>query len=367
MKTTLSALTLFASALAADNATTPTCAPVAQQCCRNTFKPNELTYTTYGEFLYMQPTSNNMYYGASAIGINYSNSQLAAIASPQWTILEVQPDYHPGFEVGVRFGFHTANIELGANWQWLHGDDSDSFDTLNLAGYMVGPFSDIGPNSTSYKNARGSASSQFDAVNLTFARELCFFNNFRTRFYSAAAFVCIKQTLQSSFSNVAGTIARQLHNSSTFLGAGPQMGLDYEYRMCNNFFFSGSSVASLIMGQMRNTATYQSYTPALNGTSVSNPNNQATTIPNRAQLVPALEQKLGFSYLATWNQVRATVELGYRCQAYFNAIQNFNMVSQVLSSADTISPTIGMFAVAFDQTNSNFMLTGPYATIGVEY
>lgn len=366
----LIASSLVATLAAAANNVAPCpcpCISVTQQCCPDLFKSSPVTYTTYGEFLYMQPNFNNLYYGASAIGINYDDSHIAAVASPNWTILQMEPDYHPGFEIGVRCTLDDANLQIGANWEWLHGNDSDSFQTSSLNGYMVGPFWDIGPNSASYKIARGKLDSQFDAVNLTFARELCFFNNFHTRFYGAAAFIRIKQDLRCTYSNLSDNVSRVIDNTSTFLGAGPQVGVDYDYRMYKSFFFSGSSVLSMIMGQMQNTESYQSYTPVLTGIGLSQPNNQRTTVPDRAQLVPGFEQKLGFTYLATWNRVRATLEIGYRCQAYLNAVQNFNMISQVLSSDDVVAPQAGLFAVAFQQDNSNFMLTGPYAYLGFEF
>lgn len=341
--------------------------PVAQCCYPDLFKTTGLSYRLYGEFFYMQPNSTDLYYGASAIGINPDLPSPANVASPDWTILTINPDFHPGFEVGASLLLNDANIEIGANWQRLHCKDSDSFQASNAAGHMVGPFFDIGPNSASYKIAKGKAVSHFDEVDVTFAKSLCFFNNFHTRFYGAASFLRIKQSLHSTYSNVSGSTVRHINTSSTFTAGGPQIGLDYDFRMHKGFFFSGKSSLSLFIGQMKNTATYQSYTPELAVIGLAQPNNQAATIDNRVQTVPAFEQKLGFSYLAVWKCAKATFEIGYRCQIYLDAVQDFEMASQAVPVDLVASPDVGVFAVAFEQTNSNFMLTGPYAMIGVEF
>ncbi len=289
------------------------------------------------------------------------------IASPDWTVLKVNPDYHPGFEVGVSLGSSNANIEVGADWQRLHCDDSDSFQASNESGHMVGPFFDIGPNAASYKIAKGKSISHFDEVDVTFAKQLCFFNNFHTRFYGAASFLRIMQSLHSTYSNVSGSVVRKVNTTSTFTAGGPQVGLDYDYRIYKGFFFSGHSILSLFVGQMKNTTKYQSFTPELALIGLSQPNKQAAKIPSQAQLVPAFEQKLGFSYLALWKRTKATFEIGYRCQIYLDAVQNINMATQAVPADLTATPDVGVFAVAFEQSNSNFMLMGPYAKVRFDF
>ncbi len=118
---------------------------------------------------------------------------------------------------------------------------------------------------------------------------------------------------------------------------------------------------------MKSATTYQSYTPELALIGLAQPNNQSTKIPNETQLVPGFEQKLGFSYLAIWERLKATFEIGYRCQIYLNAVQYTNMASQVVPALLLETPDVGVFAVAFEQSNSNFMLMGPYARVGFDF
>lgn len=67
------------------------------------------------------------------------------------------------------------------------------------------------------------------------------------------------------------------------------------------------------------------------------------------------------------DSVKATFEIGYRCQVYLGAIQTMNMASEAVPPDVTLSADTGEFAVAFNQANSNFMLTGPYASVGFEF
>jgi hypothetical protein len=233
---------------------------------------------------------------------------------------------------------------------------------------MVGPFFDIGPNSSSYKVAKGKDRFNFDQVNLEFGKQLCFFKDFYTKFYDGAAFMRTKETLASSYSNTAKTISRSVKTSSTFIGAGPQIGLDYRYRIVNHFFFGGNSTLSLFMGRLKNKTTFKSFTPELEALGIPQPNSQNTTVPNRTQLIPGFEQKLGFSYFIPCKRARAFFEIGYQCQIYVNAIQTVDMTApQVLPAGAIFTPEVGVFAVGFERTLSNFMLTGLYASAGVEF
>ncbi|HEX2583167.1 MAG TPA: Lpg1974 family pore-forming outer membrane protein [Chlamydiales bacterium] len=370
MKTLLAISCFLTTALMAEQPMQ--CCRISKQCCPETFNPCGLTYGFYGEFLYLQPNGTDLFYGATAVGISPTSSgdgfSLASIASPDWTVLEIQPDYHSGFEVGVKLASNNNHITINLNWERLHAVDSNSYSASADIGHMVGPFFDIGPNSAAYKIATGKATSHFDAVNLTFGKNLCFFNNFHTELYGAAAFARIKQTLLSTYSNFSGSISRAVETDSTFTGAGPQVGLNYDYRIHSGFFFSGNSTLSLLVGQMKNATTYQSVTPELATIGLSSPNNQATTIPNRTQLVPAFEQKLGFSWISTWKSTQATFAFGYQCQLYLDAIQVFNMASQAIpTDLVDVSPDVAVYAVAFEQTNSNFILSGPYVFLGFEF
>ncbi len=320
----------------------------------------------YGEFLWLQPQASNLYYAVEANGLDQSIAVPAV--SPNWNLKEINPDYHVGFNVGTKVLFNFAKLNLNLNWERLYGTDSARYETSLASGFMVGPITDIGPNSEPYKIATGKAKTEFDQANLTFGRKFCADDALFANIYAGVSFARIKESINTSYSNTAGTISRAVDSPSTFTGGGPQFGMDYKYRIIDGLFFNGSTVASFIMGTLKNSQSYTSYTPDLVTMGCPNPNVQKTSIPNRTQLVPGLEQKLGMSYEVGNDWCKFSVGLGYQCQVFFNAIQSFDMTApQVEPSGAILTPQTGVFAVGYARTLSNYLLTGLYASAGIEF
>jgi hypothetical protein len=325
-----------------------------------------VSFKPYGAALLLQANGSDFYYGAEADGLD-PNIAVPAI-SPNWQILEISPGYHFGFEVGASIVLNSAKITLDVNWERLHSHDTDSFDAPPANGFMVGPIFDIGPNSAIYKNAQGTANTHFDEVKLTAVKQICSFDNFSSNFYAGGGFSRIKYFLQSNYANATSLSERISQTTSTFIGAGPLIGFDYNFRIVENFFFTGNSFLPLYMGRMTASTNYQSFTPVLANLSIPQPNFQTTTIPNRTQLIPGLEQQLGLSYSHAWKALTATLEFGYQCQIYLNAIQTIDLTApQVEPSALSVSPDAGLFAVGFERTISNYILTGPYLFASIEF
>src|SRR6185295_14348693 len=109
-----------------------------------------------GSALYLQPTDSNLH--------NAAEAQPLPLVTPQWKIHEVSTDYHFGLEVGIRGIFHDTNSNLALNWEHFHS--SDSAKRTVPAGDMIGPFFEIGPDSSFFVKAHGHAKFDFDQVNL---------------------------------------------------------------------------------------------------------------------------------------------------------------------------------------------------------
>ena len=365
-----SMICLFASSLAADGHDNSKHhvardIPVATDCRPELCRLHPTTFGVYGELLYLQPNGSDLYYGVEAIGLD-PNIAVPAV-SPNWKVLEIDPDYQLGFQIGANVLF-SKNTSLELNWERIHAHDKESFTAPAGAGFMVGPFFDIGPNSAAYKVASGKVRSHFDQVNFEIGKQLCFFKDFYTKFYTGAAFLRIKENLTSKYSSTDGTITRSVNTSSKFIGGGPQFGVNYRYRIFDHLFFGGDSTLSLFMGRLKNSTTFESTTPELATLGVAQPNSQRTSVPNRTQLIPGFEQKLGFSYFFMGKSFRANLEIGYQCQIYANAVQTVDMTSpQVLPPEFVATPDVGVFAVGFERTLSNYMLTGLYVTAGFQF
>jgi hypothetical protein len=328
--------------------------------------PYPMRYEVYGAYLYLQPNGSHLYYGAEAIGLNTSIAVPAVNAN--WNILEVKPSYHSGFDIGARILFDYADLDMTVNWERLHASNSSSFVASSAAGYMVGPFFDIGPNAEPYKIADGQASLHYDQVNVDFGTQFNLTNRWRADVCAGAGFAYIKESLGSSYSSLDGTIVRAVSTYSKFLGAGPQLGLDFRYKICGNFAFLSDSMLSLFMGQLKNGTTYESSTPELANLGVAQPNVQTTTVPHRMQLVPGFEQRIGASYDASFDCANLTLAIGYQCQIYLDAIQTVDMTApQVLPPAAVFSTQVGVYAVGFQRTLSNFMLTGLFVSLDLRF
>lgn len=338
---------------------------VIQKCPQKTYSCNDVVFELFGDWLFLQPNGSSIYYAVEAFP--YNTSLPVPEVSPNWTVFEIDPGYHSGFEVGSRFLFPKNDMTLEINWERLHSKDSDSMEVTPLSygtGNMVGPFFDIGPNSAVYKTAKGRAVFHFDAANLIFGKGICFANALKAHFYAGAGFARIKQSLSSTFSNPATSISRTIYNFSTFTGGGPEVGLDFDYNLGCSFYFTGNSSIALYMGQLKNNTTFTSVSPAL-----SQPNVQQTTVPNRTQLIPGFEEKLGFSYAASFDRCEITFGAGYQFQIYLDAVQSVDMTSpQVLPSLlPSTAVQVGVYAVGFERTLSNFILTGPYVSMDISF
>lgn len=305
--------------------------------------------------LFLKPMASNMHYAAEA-------DPLPA-ESPHWKIHDIHPDYQFGFDIDARGMMNHSNTNITLNWEHFHSSDSH---TTNLdPSNMIGPFFEIGPDGAPYSKALGRASFHFNEVNLDFGLSVNFGKRLWTNIFTGVGYTYIKETMTGVYSNVSGTIARTITTPSSFWGVGPQLGIEFCYKMIAGLALQGRTRASYLVGHAKNHTDYVSISPGLNP--ALSPNHQSTTEKNRTQVVPALEMDLGLSYL--WDFCKHySVELsaGYQVQTYFNAIQTVQIGSEV--NTPPVTPdTVGVFARTFEQTISNFSLAGPYVKLTIGF
>ncbi|HEY4255431.1 MAG TPA: Lpg1974 family pore-forming outer membrane protein, partial [Chlamydiales bacterium] len=233
--------------------------------------------------LFLQPMSGNLHYAAEATPL--------PAPSPNWKIHEISTDYHFGFDLGLKGVFHSTSTNLSVNWERLHATDSASKQVPSSD--MVGPFFEIGPDATLYKKAYGQVQFEFDRVNADYGIGIQWGDRLRGNFFSGVSLARIKQTLFSQYSSLDDTTVRSINVPSSFLGAGPQLGLDFSYRIVEGFCFTGKLATSFLVGTQKNHTDYEALSPALAGLGISPPNRQSTHVHKKTQVVPGFEGKLG--------------------------------------------------------------------------
>jgi len=325
-------------------------------CIGSLFANNRCdAYEFYTSFLYLQPNSSNLYYGAEAKPL--------PIPTPNWESLEISPSFNPGFEVGAKMCLIQKNTQVNIGWESLHSSDSASKTVLDED--MLGPYFNIGPDSQPYKIARGDVDHEFDSVKFTLEKQFNYRNSFNVNYYAGLAYTRIKQTMHSYFSNEDATITRDIKSPSLYNGFGPKFGADISYNVCDGFAFTGGFSVSILTGKLENSTGYLSTTPLLEVLSITPPNKQTTHVADRTQVVPGITEKLGIAYSTCYNQCPIKLEIGYQVQAYINAIQSVDMSVEVTTPPQDTQ--VGVYALGFQRTLSNFLLTGPYLTLEMTF
>lgn len=305
--------------------------------------------------LFLQPNGSDLYYGVKAKNL--------PVSSPRWKSLEITPDFHAGFYLSIRKPVDYCNTDVELSWEHLWATDTAS-ETASMEN-MVGPYFDIGTDAMSYHRACGKVDHQFDAVNLHFHKSWGCEGRFKTTIFGGLDFARIEQIRTSKFSSDDGRTTRRIKTPSQFVGTGPGLGAEFDYAFFNYFSFTGESSISFLVGSLRNHVTFHSTTPLLSDLAVTSPNTQTIEVPHRAQVVPALCGKLGLSYKTCYCGTVVSIDVGYQAQIYLNAIQSVDIAVAVTNPPEPAD--VGVYALAFQRTLSDFILSGPYLNINIAF
>jgi hypothetical protein len=324
----------------------------------------DFTYEMNLTGLALQPFANNLDYAAEAVPFAYGNAQPAV--SPSWVIPEIDTDYHFGFDVKFLGVFREAASSLMVNWEWYHSPNDTASFSVPLDSYMIGPFFEIGPDASLFKISKGKVNFRFDEVNIDYGTYVQVGSLLNLNLFAGIGFNRIVENRSTRFQNLANTIIRTLTVPSKFMGAGPQLGMDFTYKVVKGLRFVGNTRATLLVGSFKNHTTFKTYSPDLVTLGDQNPNVQSTTVYDKGGIVPSFEGRLGLAYLFSCKSSRMLkIEAGYQAQIYLNAIRSTDLGSQVaLAAAGSVgSQTTGVYARTFQRTVSDFSLAGPYGTI----
>lgn len=314
------------------------------------------SYSLEFKALYLQPSCSNNPYAAEIIPI--------PTFSPDWKIREVDPGYDFGFELGFGILCYKTCQATHINFAHFYSNDEDS--KRAKPGEVIGPIFDVGPDAFIYTRAEGRAFFHYDAlsVNRGFYFNAC--DCFLTHLFLGLDTVYIKQNLNTYFSNLDETVTRQFKQQNSFVGIGPQIGVDFTTKFFYGFRLVGGGALSLLAGNARNHVNFYSVTPALPPLEIDPPNKQSLSIHDRTNVVAALKTNLGFATLFRFCNYMIDLEAGYDVRVYINAIQSMEVTSESVT-APPISDTVAVNARAFHRSTSNFALAGPYLRFNVGF
>ncbi|MGE0009684.1 MAG: Lpg1974 family pore-forming outer membrane protein [Candidatus Babeliales bacterium] len=323
---------------------------------------SSIPYTFAVQFraLILKPSTSNLHYAAQATTL--------PAPSPRWTIYDIHPTYHFGFDLGVRSSLFNDCRSLGINWEHFNSTSENSH-TAPAPTDMIGPFFEIGPEATPYQNSTGRTKFNFNTVHVNVA-QFVEFGNLETHFFGGVNFTSLKQTTTSFFSSTNGNTTRSIIAPISFKGAGPEFGACFDYDIFCGLSLSGKLAAAILIGKRKNDTLFSSVSPVQPAPPIgpiTYPNLQTVITDKMTIVVPVFEQRIGAAYEARfWCTYTARLEVGYEARVYFNALQQIDVGSEV-SNVNAEVASVGVFARTFRNNVSNFALTGPYVAFNMTF
>lgn len=161
-------------------------------------------------------------------------------------------------------------------------------------------------------------------------------------------------TSSGSFSTDSGAkpLLNNLHRNSHFLGVGPQIGLDYQYNLCDPCSSFGAWALNarargfLLCGNTKSKLTYVTLRTGPSGVGVKN--------ANLWRVIPGASTDLGINYTFNCSCYTTNIEIGYEFAWYHNCVNKITGLDTAFAG-DTI-----------DVFNS-FSFHGPYLRVSTSF
>lgn len=169
------------------------------------------------------------------------------------------------------------------------------------------------------------------------------------------AFADIVQDSTTHFSNTTfsgSTTAYKTKFRTSFVGAGPKVMADGDFRLYDSFSVVGSMGLGLLYGESESNIDINAAGAQNFDAPVSSSNDRVSTL---------IDGKLGFRYGYTaTDDYTVNVEAGYKLAAYLDAMQDEEVGMSI--------PSGGVFPtdLYFDQ-DGNYVYSGPYINVGVDF
>jgi len=278
----------------------------------------------------------------------------------------------------------------------LNSNDSD-FKQANTSTDLttvefVGPPFEMSPPVFGIKRVDSTVNFAFDNILLNAAKwydydphiKTPFFgdSHIQTRLMGGLSILKLNQTMTTTFSDYAGSPATpysyplppdpsfsfQLENVSRYLGVGPDIGFNVQYKTASGFGILAQVLGSLTVGTIKTQDNFTSTSARLTSVGIGT-SHQQITAPNATQIVFGADGKLGIFYDYQGTRLpNVTIELGYRLATYLNAISTVNPNTLVQPGTVVITPEFStgtMAIVSTDARSRPFSFSGPFLDVKI--
>lgn len=332
-------------------------------------------------WLYLKPMSNNHTYAYYVAGTqpDYQN----------WHAQSVNPDHSSALELGLQYTLKENQLNFAIDWLHLNSHDSASVDgnqTVNLANIeFTGPPFEMSPPVFGIRHADAKLTYHFEDIALNLEKILETPKWMKAKVIPGINVLYLKQNLTSKFSDLVGSeptpytypllpdpsFSFQIQAISKFIGLGPSLGVNGQIEIMPGLSLIGTAIGSLNVGTISVQENFTSTSARLTreGIGVSK---QQITVPNKTQIVPGFDGKLGLLYQLKdiYHSTSINIEAGYRLISYINAISTINPQTLVQPGDNPDVPEFStgtMAIVSMEQQDRPFNMNGPYVEIGFEF
>ena len=331
-------------------------------------------------WLYLKPMSNNHTYAYYVAGTQP--------IFQDWHAQAVNPAYASAFELGLQYNFKETPFSAAVDWIHLSSSDSASVQgnqTLNLANIaFVAPPFEMSPPVFGIRHAAAQLNYTYDNVTTNLEKIIDVSGFMKAKVVGGLNILRLKQSISTTFSDFVGTLATdysyalppdpsfsfKIQSISEFMGVGPDLGLTGQLDIFKGLSIVGAAFGSLNVGITSVQENFTSTSAELTRSGVGVSQQQVTT-PNKTQVVPGFDGKLGLLYQFSGHHLsNLSLEGGYRVITYMNAISTTNPQTLVQPGTYIITPEFStgtMAIVSMDQQDRPFNLNGPYLTLKVNF
>ena len=326
-----------------------------------------------------------------AMSNNYTYAYYVSGTQPyfqDWEAQAFNPSYASAYELGLVYQLQENTLNASIDWIHLNSRDSSykqgnqTLNEVNLA-FVAPPF-EMSPPVFGIRRADAELKNNFDNVTINLEKIFSISEDWiSAKLTGGINLLYVKQNISTTFSDLVGSeptpftyplpadpsFTFNVQSISQFMGAGPDIGLSGQLELFKGLSLVGAASGSLNVGTTSVQENFRATSDRLTrrGTGVSK---QQIITPNKTQVVPGFDGKLGLMYQIKSKQIPGfSIEGGYRLMSYLNAISTTAPQTLVQPGTNPEIPEFStgtMAIVSTTQQDRPFNLNGPYLALKLQ-